>query len=79
MEGRIEGRRKQITLSSFGRWKVSYMADFLIGADQKITDQLLKTTFLREVVTAIRLDMKPWFAEMGLSKSNSILGMLSLF
>lgn len=46
--GSMEGRRKQITLSSFRRWKVSYMADFLIGADQKIIDQLAKITFRGE-------------------------------
>lgn len=36
-------------------------------------------TFLGEAETAIRLDIKAWFADVGLSTSDSTLGQLSLF
>ena len=31
----------------------AYVADYFTGADQKIPDQLVKTTFLGEVITTI--------------------------
>ena len=50
----------------------SYVADFLTDADQKVPDWPVQTTFLGEVVKAIRLDIKSWFTDMGLSTSESI-------
>lgn len=44
------------------------MADYLIGADQKIPNWLVKATFLREVVTVIRLGIKPWTGGMDLAQ-----------
>lgn len=38
-----------------------HVTDYLIGADQKIPDGLVKTAFLGEFKPAIRLDMKPQF------------------
>ena len=55
------------------------MADYLISADQEIPDWPVKTTFLGEVVTAIRLAIKSWFADVGFSTSDSILSLLFLF
>ena len=49
------------------------MADYLIGTDQKIPEWPVKTTFLEDVVTAIRLDIKSWFADVGPNTSDSIL------
>ena len=46
----------------------AYMADYLIGADQKIPNWLVKATFLREVVTVNRLGIKPWAGGMGLAQ-----------
>ena len=57
----------------------AYVADYLIGADQKIPDWPVKTTILGEVITAVRLPTKSWFADVGLSTSDSVLGLLFLF
>lgn len=40
------------------RWKVGYLAVYLIGADQKIPDSPVKIIFLGDIVTAIRLGIK---------------------
>lgn len=50
----------------------SYVADFLTDADQNVPDWLVQTTFLGEVVMAIRLDIKSWFTDVGLSTGDSI-------
>lgn len=42
------------------------MADYLIGANQKIPDSPMKTTFPGKSETAIRLGSKPWFGDVGL-------------
>ena len=52
-----------------------YMVDFLIGSDEKIPNWAVETVFLKEVVTAIKLDIKSYFADMGLSTNGSILGL----
>lgn len=36
------------------------MTNYLIGADQKIHDRLVKIYISGEVETAIRLSIKPW-------------------
>jgi len=46
----------------------AYVADYLIGADQKIPNGLVKATFLREVVTVVRLGIKPWAGGMDLAQ-----------
>ena len=38
-----------------------------------------KVTFLGGVESVIRLDTKSWFADVGLSTSDFLLGLLSLF
>ena len=38
-----------------------------------------KIIFLRVVKIAVRLGIKSWFADLGLSTSDSILGLLSFF
>ena len=49
-------------------------------ADQEIPLCQLKVTFLGVgVETAVRLGFKSWFADVELSTSNSIWGLLSLF
>ena len=48
------------------------MADYLIDTDQKIPDWAIRTAFLGEVVTAINLSVKSWFADMGLSTGDFI-------
>lgn len=58
-------KKEQINSSSFGEWKRVYVANYLISADQKILDWLLKTTFLEKVESRIRLGIKPWFGDMG--------------
>ena len=65
-----------VFLWGIGRARV---ADDLTGADQKIPDRLVKTTFLGNVETAVRLVIKSWFADVGLSTGDSILGLLFLF
>ena len=61
-----------------------YMVDYLMGADEKIPNWAVETVFLEEVVTAIKLDIKSYFADMGLStngscfSSNAYLGPVSL-
>ena len=56
----------------------SYVADFLTDADQNVPDWLVQTTFLGEVVMAIRLDIKSWFTDVGLSTGDSIWGLFFL-
>ena len=46
---------------------------------RKFQTGLVKITFLGEAETAVRLGIRSWFADMGLSTSDSILGLLSLF
>lgn len=53
------------------------MSEYLVGADQKILDWPVKTTFLGKVETAIEF-FKSGFADMELSTSHSILGLLFL-
>ena len=55
------------------------VADYLMDTDQKIPDWPVQAAFLREVVTVIRLDIKSWFADVGLSTNDSILGILLFF
>ena len=57
-----------MTSFSFGWWKRAYVADYLIGADQKIPDWQVKSAFLGEVVTAIKLGIKPWSFDVGLAQ-----------
>lgn len=57
-----------INSSSFREWKRVYVADYLISADQKILDWLLKTTFLEKVESRISLGIKPWFDDMAEQK-----------
>lgn len=52
-----------------------YMVDYLIGADEKIPKWAVDTVFLEEAVTAIKLDIKSYFADMALSTNGSIWGM----
>lgn len=52
-----------------------YMVDYLIGADEKITNLAVDIVFLEEVVTAIKLDIMSYFADMALSTNGSIWGL----
>lgn len=40
------------------------MTGYPIGADQKTPDWRVKTTFLWEADTTIRLPIKPWLGEL---------------
>ena len=65
--------------TSFGGWK-----GFLEQITSLVLTRLfqidwLKVTFLAEGETAVRLGIKSWFADMGLSTSDSIWGLLPLF
>ena len=53
-----------------------HMRDYLIGTDQKISDWLIKMTFLCRVETAVRLGIKSRFGITGFSTSDAILGMV---
>ena len=55
------------------------VAHYLTGADQKIPGLLVKTTFPGAAETAVRLGSKSWFANVGLSTRDSILGLSFLF
>ena len=67
----------QASASTLGRkeWQESYYADDLTDADQKISDELIKITFIREVKTAIRSSIKSRFCVMGVNMSDAILGL----
>ena len=53
----------------------AHMTDYLIGADQKILDWLIKTVFLGENATAIRSGIRSRFCIMGFSLSDAIRGL----
>lgn len=53
--------------------------NYFIPADWEIADWLVKAPFLTEAEVAIRLGIKPWLAALGLSTSDSIVGLLFLF
>lgn len=57
----------------------AYVADYLIGADQQIPNCLVKATFLREVVTVIRLGIKPWAGGMDLAQEIPFVAYCLLF
>ena len=46
--------------------KRAHLTSYLIGADQKIPNRLIKTTFLGKVETAIKLDVKSVFDILGI-------------
>ena len=50
----------------------THMRDYLIGADQKIPDGLIKITFLEKVETAAKSGIKCKFGIMGFSTSDTI-------
>ena len=51
------------------------MANYLIGADQKIPDWLIKTAFLVKMETAVTLGIKSRLGIMGFSISDAIWGL----
>lgn len=52
------------------------MRGYLIGIDQKISDELIKiTAFLEELEIAIRLDIKSRFGILSFSTSDDTLGL----
>ena len=51
------------------------LADYLIGADRKIPDWLMKIAFLVKAGTAIRLGIKSSFGITGFSASDTVLGL----
>lgn len=53
--------------------------DYLTHADQIIPGNSVLTVNSWEDDTAVRLDTKSWFADMGFNASESILGLLSPF
>lgn len=53
-------------------------ADHLTSAVRKFQIYWFKITFLGKVETAVRWDIKSWLADMGLSTSDSIMGLMSL-
>lgn len=55
-----------------------YQADYLTSAARKFPIYWFKITFLGEVETAVGLSVVSWFADVGISTNNSILGLLPL-
>lgn len=53
--------------------------DNFTSGDQEIPEWPVKITFPGEAKTAITLGIKFWFVEVGLSTSDSILGLLLIF
>ena len=51
------------------------MTDYLLGADQKIPDWLIRVTFLGKVETASKSSIKSRFGIMGFRTSNAILSL----
>lgn len=64
---RKEKRKGKIRLLNVLLGNVICVANDVIGADQKIPDQSVKTTLLGKVITVNRLVMKSWFGDMGLA------------
>lgn len=73
------GARKEITSSFFGgqKWSVRWVTSLVLIKRFQI--DCLQVTFLGKVETVIRSDIKSWFADVGFSTSDSILGLLYLF
>ena len=55
-----------------------YQVDYLTSTDQEIPDRLVTTACLEEMKTTIRLVIKSWFVDVGLSTGDSIWGLLFL-
>ena len=51
----------------------TYVTYYLIGADKKIPNWLIKITFWRKIKTTIRLGIKSKFGIMSFSTSDTIL------
>lgn len=60
----------QTNSSFFEGWKAH---DRLLVLDQKIPYRLIKITFLKDIETAIKSDIKYWVSIMGFSTSDAIL------
>ena len=77
----IQGYRDTYFFSSFipliFLWGIKgvYQAGTSLVLTKKFQIVRLKVTFLGEVETAVRLGVKSWFADVGLSTSDSILGL----
>lgn len=61
--GRTGDLLKWITSLPFRGWW-AHVTVYLIGADQKIPNCPMKSAFLEDVGTAIRLDIKSWFGNL---------------
>ena len=74
-----ETRKEQITSLFFVEWNASVRWIVFLLLTRKFQIDWFKITFLGEIDTAVRLGIKSWLADMRLSTSDSILGLLSLF
>ena len=61
--------------SSSGRMKKGNVTDYFILADHKVPYWLIKITFVAKAVTAVRLGIKSKLVIMGISTSDTILGL----
>ena len=62
----------------FGK-RLGSIRHYLTGADKVIPDWLVKGQISGRAETKIRLGIKSWFADVGLSTSDSIFDLLFLF
>ena len=70
-------RKKQITPSFFGGRKRSIRWITILVPNRKFQTNPLR--FLGRTEMEVRLGIKSWFTDMGLSTRDSILGLLFLF
>lgn len=54
------------------------LVDYLISANWEIPEWLVKTIFLGDAETAVKLGIKSRFGDMGFSTDDSILDLLSV-
>lgn len=73
------GKRKKKRSSTFFCGTIESQEDYLIHAHQEIPAWLVKITFLGKAEIAIRLSIKPWFAEVRLNTVTAFWDLLFLF
>ena len=64
---------------SKGNGRAVFGEDYLTSAEWVITGSLVKGYILEKVKTEIRLGIRSWFGDMGLSTGDSFSGLLFLF
>ena len=72
-------KKEQIISSFFVGCEGVYQANYLTIADQEIEIDEFEIIFWGEVEIVIKLGIKSWFADMGLSLNDSTLGLNSTY